>query len=235
MIGAPIFAHVGGGPLPDHDDLMLLGPILVLLLIGSIVAVSWLANRGVLGEPDRTVGIDISLASIAAALSFGVAAIHLAVIDTHLDQGVAFGAFFLVVGWFQMLWPLAWFLRRTNTIAVVGLFVNLAVAGTWLMSRTVGMPFDPTPWVPEPVGLVDLLATLIELGIVGLLLPVAMPDRGNAPRRLVPIKDAVILAAFAIATVALLSGYALLVPVAPSASSPTNEKARVVAGPGPLG
>ena len=59
----------------------------------------------------------------------------------------------------------------------------------------------------------DLVATALEIGIVGLLLPAALPDRRDAPRRLMPIKDTVILGAFALAAVALVSGYALLVPV----------------------
>lgn len=210
MIGARIFAHVASGPLPDHEQLMVLAPFLVVLLMATIVVVSALANRGVLGEPDRTVDIDISLASIAAALSFGAAAIHLSVIQSHLDQDILFALFFLVTGWFQMLWPLAYFLRRSSTVAVIGLVVNLGITGVWVVSRTVGVPFGSTPWVPEAVGVPDLLATALELGIVGLLLPVALPDRTDAPRRLVPIKDAVILSAFAVATVALLSGYALL-------------------------
>ena len=210
MIGARILAHVSGGPLPDHDDLMVLAPFLVVLLMATIVVVSALAKRGVLGNPDRAIDMDTSLAAIAAALSFGVAAIHLAVIESHLDDGILFAAFFLVIGWFQMLWPLAYFLRRSTTVAVLGLVVNLGITGVWVVSRTVGVPFGPTPWVAEAIGFPDLLATALELGIVGLLLPIALPDRTDAPRRLVPVRDAVILSAFAVATVALLSGYALL-------------------------
>jgi hypothetical protein len=210
VIGPRIFPHVSSGPLPDHGDLMLLWPFVVVLLMATIVVVTVLAKRGVLGEPDRTVDIDLSLASIAGALSLGAAAIHLAVIQPHLDEGILFALFFLVTGWFQMLWPLAYFLRRSTSVAAVGLLVNLGIVGVWVVSRTVGVPFGPTPWVPEAIGFADLLATTLELGIVGLLLPVALPDRTDAPRRLVPIKDAVILAGFAVATVALLSGYAIV-------------------------
>jgi hypothetical protein len=211
VIGPRIFAHVASGPLPDHEDLMILAPFLVVLLMASIVVVTVLANRGVLGEPDRTVDFDVSLVSIAAALSFGAAAIHLSVIQSHLDEGILFALFFLVTGWFQMLWPLAYFLRRSRSVAAAGLLVNLGITGVWVVSRTVGVPFGPTPWVPEAIGFADLLATALELGIVGLLLPVALPDKSDAPRRRVPIKDAVILGAFAVSTVALISGYALLV------------------------
>jgi hypothetical protein len=210
VIGARIFAHVASGPLPDHELLMVLAPFLVVLLMATIVVVTVLANRGVLGEADRTVDIDISLVSIAAALSFCAAAIHLSVIQSHLDEGILFALFFLAIGWFQMLWPLAYFLRRSTRVAAVGLAVNLGITAVWVVSRTVGVPFGPTPWVPEAIGFADLLASALELGIVGLLLPVALPDRTDAPRRLVPIKDATILGGFAVATVALLSGYALI-------------------------
>ena len=213
MIGGRIFAHAGGA-LPDHDNLMLLGPILVILLIASIVVVSWLAKRGVLGEdPDRPVALDVSLAAIAAGLSFGAAAIHLAVIESHLKDGLEFGAFFLLTGWFQMVWPLAYFLRRSNFVLVAGLAVNLVIPGIWLLTRTIGLPFGPTPWVPEAVGFSDLVATALEIGIVAALLPVALPDRDEGEPRRMPLKDAVILAGFAAATVAVISGYALLAPV----------------------
>src|SRR5215213_918633 len=212
MIQLPMLAHVAAGGLPDHDNLMLLGPILLILLIGSIVVVSWLANRGVLGDPERAVGMDVTLAAVAAGMSFGAAAIHLAVVESHLDEGVIVAAFFLVTSWFQMLWPLVYFLRRSRSIALAGLLVNLGITGVWLLSRTVGVPFGPTPWVPEAIGLTDLFATALELGIVGLMLPVALPDRPDEPRRSMPVKDAVILGAFAVAAVTLLTSYALLLP-----------------------
>ena len=213
VISVPILAHVVGGGLPEHDAIMLLGPILLILLIVSIVIVSWLAKRGVLGDAERPVPLEVTLGTIAAGLSFGAAAIHLAVIVPHLDEGIGFSAFFLVVGWFQMLWPLIHVLRRTSAIALTALVVNLMVAGIWLVTRTVGMPFGPTPWVPLPIGLVDVVATGLELGIVGLLLPHALPDRRDEPGRQMPVKDALILGAFVLATVALISGYALLSPV----------------------
>jgi hypothetical protein len=213
MVHLAILAHAAGG-LPDHDNLMLLAPLLVILLMASIVAVTWLSNRGVLGDAERTVGIDVSLAAIAAALSFGASAIHLAVIEQHLDEGIAFGAFFLLTGWFQMIWPLAYYLRPVRAVALAGLAVNLGIVGVWVVSRTVGVPFGPTPWVPEAIGFPDLIATVLELGIVGLMLPVALPDKGDEPSRLMSLKDSAILAAFTLAAVSLLTGYALLVPVA---------------------
>jgi hypothetical protein len=210
MIRGPVLFHVAGS-LPDHDNLMLLWPIIVILLIASIAVVSALASRGVLGDdPERAVGVEGSMAAIAAALSFGAAAIHLAVVQSHLEEGIEFGAFFLVTGWFQMVWPLVYFLRRSDLVVVVGLAVNLVVPAIWLMTRTIGLPFGPTPWTPEPIGFPDLLATGLELGMVALLLPVALPDRDDSEPRRMPLKDAVILASFAMSTVALLSGYALL-------------------------
>lgn len=60
----------------------------------------------------------------------------------------------------------------------------------------------------EPILVVLLMASIVAVTWL------ALPDRKDAPHRLMPPKDAVILGAFAIASVALVSGYALLVPVA---------------------
>jgi hypothetical protein len=205
-----VFAHAGGG-LVDHDAVMFLMPLLPALLVATIVIATWLGKRGYLGKPDRMVSVFAPVAIIAAALSLAAAGIHFAVIQEHLDVDVGEGVFFFGIGVFQLIWAQAYLLRDDRRIAVAGAAVNAAVVVLWAVSRTVGLPFGPTPGVPESIGLVDLLATAFEIGLVGLLLPRVLPDRfaGWLSTEL-PMQKAVVLAGFTVVAVTLLTGVALL-------------------------
>ena len=49
-----------------------------------------------------------------AALSVGAAAIHFAVVFEHFEEYALYGAFFLVISWAQLIWPvvLLWRVSR---------------------------------------------------------------------------------------------------------------------------
>lgn len=207
----PIFAHAVG-PLPDHEELMLLWPVVVILLIVSIVVITMIDESGVLGKLDREVDVGVSLAGVAAGLSLGAAAIHLSVIASHLDRGFFVASFFLLSGWFQMLWPIVYLLRRSRWVAITGVAVNAGIIVVYVISRTVGLPFGLSPDGPEAIGFVDLMATILEAIIITVLLPVVLPRWREMTHRKMTLKDALILGSFSTATVAVLSAYAVLGP-----------------------
>lgn len=213
VFGPLILAHAVGS-LPDHEELMLLWPVILLLLIITIVVVTMLEESGRLRGLDRLVEVNLSVAAVATAISLGAAAIHLSVIQSHLDEGLEFAAFFLVTGWFQMVWPIAYLLRRSRSVALVAIVVNLGIVGVWVVSRTVGMPFGPTPWVAQSIGFADILATAMELSLAGLLVLTVAARFADLARRPMSLKDVVILGSFAMLTVAVLTGYALITPTA---------------------
>jgi hypothetical protein len=206
----PIFAHAVG-PLPDHEELMLLWPVVVMLLIITIVVITVIDESGVLGRLDREVEVGVSLAAVAAGLSFGAAAIHLSVIESHIDRGFFVASFFLLSGWFQMLWPVVYLLRRSRWVAITGAAVNAGIVVLYVISRTVGLPFGLTDG-PEAVGFVDLVATIMESVIVVMLMPAILPRFRAATHRPMPLKDALILGSFSTVMVAVIGGYALLGP-----------------------
>jgi hypothetical protein len=101
-----------------------------------------------------------------ALTSLSAAAIHFAVIDVHLDEGVVFGAFFALIAWGQALWALGLLIAPKRWLIRAGLIGNAVIVGTWVLSRTVGVPIGPQPWTPEAVGVADLISTVLEIGIV---------------------------------------------------------------------
>jgi hypothetical protein len=205
-----VFAHVGAG-LPHHEAVMFLMPLLPALLVLTIVIAAFLDKRGHLGAPDRLISVYAPVAIIGATLSLAAAGIHFAVIQEHLEDGAAEGVFFFALGAFQVIWAQFFLLRDDRRIAVIGAAVNAGVIGIWLISRTSGLPFGATPWIPEPVGLPDLMATSFELGLIGLLLPRLIPGRfGHWFRGELPAQKAFVLASFTVVALTLLTAVALV-------------------------
>ena len=204
-----VFAHAPG--LIDHDAIMFLMPLLPALLVATIVLAAGLDKRGYLGTANRMVSAYAPVAVIAAGLSLAAAGIHFAVISEHLERDVAEGVFFFGIGAFQAIWAQAYLLRDSRRVAQVGAVVNATVILIWVVSRTVGLPFGPTPGVPEGIGFADLLATSFEIGLIGLLLPRLLPHRfsGWLATEL-PAQKAFVLAGFSVAAVLVLTGVALL-------------------------
>lgn len=114
-----------------------------------------------------------------AVSSLAAAAIHFAVTGDHFAEHIAFGLFFVIVGWGQALWALGLLLAPRRWLILAALIGNAVVVATWVLSRTVGVPIGPEPWTPEAVGIADLVSTVLELAIVaGCAAQLALgPDR----------------------------------------------------------
>ena len=196
--------------LPDHENLMFLMPTLPIMFVGTVILAKALDKRGLLGTA-RTVDLTTALAAIAAGLSLGAAAIHFAVVQEHFEEWFLFGLAFVGLAWFQAIWSSVYLLRRTRTVAWVGIAVNAATIGLWVMSRTVGLPIGPEAWEPEAIGALDLVSTIFELLLVGVLLPTVAPLRFPelAARRL-HYEQAFVLGSFSVVTIALVSAVVLM-------------------------
>ena len=117
----------------------------------------------------------------AAAACLGAAVIHFTVAPAHLDENGLHGAFFLSVGWAQLAIAFAlarWPAVRTTWAAAAA--VDAAVVAVWVLTRTAGLPGED----PEAVGFPDLLATVLEVGVVLAALAALRPAvaRRPAPR-----------------------------------------------------
>jgi len=131
---------------------------------------------------------------VAVALTAAAAIIHLWVAPEHLAHWWAAGAFFIAVSAGQALFALALRRRATPRIVLAGIMANVGVVALWAASRTWGLPLGPSheeavghadtamagpaphvTAVPEPVGLLDVTATVLELTTVVALVSL-LPD-----------------------------------------------------------
>jgi len=104
--------------------------------------------------------------SALAVTSLAAAGVHFAVMGEHFREYAAFGVFFSLVAWFQSLWALGVVVSPTRPLLAVGLVVNAAVVAIWIVSRTAGLPIGPEPGTAEPAAFLDVLSTILEIGIV---------------------------------------------------------------------
>lgn len=113
--------------------------------------------------------------------------VHAAEIPNHLSEYFTFGAFFLLVAWFQVGWATLAALRWTRRLKVTGVIGNVFIVGVWAVRRTVGLPFGPEPGVAESVAAVDLFATGLEVLLISALaLLLTAEDEGEISARISP-------------------------------------------------
>jgi hypothetical protein len=132
---------------------------------------------GATAEPDRNTS---RIASVIAMTSIATGAIHFAAAAT-LGGNTETTAFFVVVGAAQILWGLVTLARAPRLWLVLGALGNAVVMATWIMSRTVGLPFGQFAHVVLPVGFADVLATI--LGAVTVVGSVVLLVRGTGAAR----------------------------------------------------
>lgn len=108
-------------------------------------------------------GLDLRQALAAVAL-FSCAAIHATVIPDHLNHWVAASAFFLALALAEVAGGVLLLGRPGRKVLIAVAAASVVPPALWLWSRTSGLPFGPSAGVPEPVGLADTTAGLLELG-----------------------------------------------------------------------
>ncbi len=115
-----------------------------------------------------------------AALSIVAGAIHAVAVPSHLAETWTHGAFFAVLAAFQLGWGVRIYSHPSPRGLRAGIAVSVAVIALWIVSRTVGVPFGPGAWHPEPVGALDLAATATE-AMIALMGPALLASGGRAP------------------------------------------------------
>jgi FtsP/CotA-like multicopper oxidase with cupredoxin domain len=120
----------------------------------------------------------------AVLLTLGSALIHLAVAPEHLREWLPFGVFFLAIGSAQIVLAVNLLTRPTRRLALSLAIQNVVLLSIWMVSRTVGLPFGPTPGQPEEIALTDVLCGVLEaLAFMTLVALVIWPVR-RRPRRI---------------------------------------------------
>ena len=116
-----------------------------------------------------------------ALLTAGAAAIHISAAVNHLPEYLPWGIFFICLAIAQVALAAVVVLVPSRSLFVAAAVGTAGVIGVWVISRTVGVPLAPVPWSPEPIGGLDLTATLIEA--VSIILFVLLIRRPPRPRR----------------------------------------------------
>lgn len=102
---------------------------------------------------------------VSLALSAGI---HAFVVDAHLREWWAGGAFFVAAALVQAACAYMVLVSRRDRAARWGAIVSVLLVTAWVVSRTAGVPFGPGRGAREAVGGLDALATFAEIIAVGL-------------------------------------------------------------------
>jgi hypothetical protein len=116
---------------------------------------------------------------LACGLAWLAGLIHIQAAIDHFDEYVPYALLFIVLAAAQLLWGVALYRGRGRRLLYAGLLGSVAVIVAWLASRTVGLPFGPDLGSPEPVGILDVVATIDELAIAALMTLALRPLRAS--------------------------------------------------------
>lgn len=115
-------------------------------------------------------------AKVVAWLSITAGAIHAVAAVDHFSHWWLYGAFFLVLTYGQVLWGVS-LLRKvpSDRYLAVGALATVAVVATWLFTRTIVVPLGPEAGSPEPVGVMDVAVTLVQVVLVAYVALIVRP------------------------------------------------------------
>jgi hypothetical protein len=109
----------------------------------------------------------------------GSAVIHGAVIRAHFAEWWAAGVTFIVLASLEAGVAAGLVARPSRLLYLSGIWLSQLTIALWALSRTIGIPFGPDPFTPEPVGRPDVTATILEAITWAVLTPrfLARPER----------------------------------------------------------
>jgi hypothetical protein len=109
-----------------------------------------------------------TLINATAALVWVSALIHAVVVPEHLKEWGPAGAFFITTAAMQLAAAVLLWRKPTRALLRLVAYGSAGLVLLWTMSRTVGIPIGPGAGDVEPVGILDVLSTLDELGAIAL-------------------------------------------------------------------
>ncbi len=101
-----------------------------------------------------------------AGLAFAAALIHLWATPEHWEEWWAYGAFFVVAAAGQGVFGAALLRRPTQPLLLAGIWANAAIVVLYVVTRTRGIPLGPHDGTVEDAGILDMSATVAEIGLV---------------------------------------------------------------------
>jgi len=154
---------------------------------------------GVQAASDRNA---VWILTVAALASIGAGAIHVSAATTLGRGDTQTFAFFGLVAAAQVIWGSVSLMSAPRWWLVLGVLGNAVVLTTWIVSRTVGLPFGEFAHEVLPVGYPDVLVAAFEaLTIVGaavLAIRRSVPTRAAARARGVALAAAIAIGLLAV-------------------------------------
>jgi hypothetical protein len=120
---------------------------------------------------------------LVAAVAFIDGLIHIGAAVDHFGEFPLYTLVFAVLATVQMAWAAMILRRPSRLVLLFGCAFTVSVVGLWVASRTIGVPIAPRAWVPEPVGVADLVETVGEIATVIAVLSLVMSPRHPFARR----------------------------------------------------
>lgn len=107
----------------------------------------------------------------AAALSGVAGFIHILAAPDHFEEWLGYGLFFLIASSAQLVYVVLLLPHNSKRdVLWAGIIGNGLIIGLWLITRTLGIPFfGPEAGEVEPVGVLDSLSKITELGLMACL------------------------------------------------------------------
>jgi len=137
------------------------------------------SRRG--GPPAQLAGADrtpviADAIRIVAWLSIAAGLIHAMATVDHFGHWWAYGVFFVVLTYGQVLWGVM-LLRGSGAdrALLIGAIANLAIVAAWLFSRTIVVPLGPEASTTEPFGVMDIAVTLDQLVLIACVAAILRP------------------------------------------------------------
>jgi hypothetical protein len=129
-------------------------------------------------EQDRSTA---RIVTVVALASIAAGAIHIAAAATIARGNAQMEAFFGVAAAAEIVWGLLTLVWAPRWWLALGALGNAVVVATWIVSRTVALPFGPYAHVVLPVGFADVVATI--LGSVTVVGAAVLAVRGSGTTR----------------------------------------------------
>jgi hypothetical protein len=134
---------------------------------------------------------------LVAAVAFIDGLIHIGAAVDHFGEFPLYTLVFGVLATIQMGWAAMILRRPSRLVLLFGCAFTVSVVGLWVASRTIGVPIAPRAWVPEAVGVADLVETVGEIATVTAVLSLVMSSRHRFARdvreRIAPVLLMVLL------------------------------------------
>ena len=113
------------------------------------------------GDAAETTPAPLLRATIAAC-AVGAAAIHLAMVPTHMADWAPEGVAFVLTGWLQLAIAALVMFRCRRWVLLTSVISSVVFIAAYLITRTSGAPFGPHQGVAESYGFVDIACAGLE-------------------------------------------------------------------------